>query len=254
MTTLESLLDEAVDLVAEAGAMTLRWFQTTDLAVDAKADGSPVTVADRTVEAWLREEIDRRHPHDAVVGEELPDSVGTSGRTWIIDPIDGTKSFARGVPLYSTLLAVTDGDGPAVGVIGLPALGSVVAAGRGLGCHADGSRCHVSATATMTGACVTMSGLEYLPAGLIDDICSAGPLVRTWGDGYGWALLATGRVDAMVDPGLNAWDVAAMNVIIPEAGGVITDFDGSPLPTDGDVVGSNGPLHRDLLKVVSRPG
>ncbi|MEQ8717877.1 MAG: inositol monophosphatase family protein [Acidimicrobiales bacterium] len=252
MTTLESLLDEAVALVTEAGAMTLRWFQTSDLEVDAKADGSPVTVADRAVEAWLRDEIARRHPQDAVVGEEMSDSVGTSDRTWIIDPIDGTKSFARGVPLYSTLLAVTDGDGPAVGVIGLPALGSVVAAARDLGCHADGSRCHVSPTATMAGACITMSGLEYLPPGLIDGLCAAGPLVRTWGDGYGWALLATGRVDAMVDPGLNPWDVAAMNVIVPEAGGVVTDFAGAPLPRSGDVVGSNGPLHRDLLKVVSR--
>lgn len=254
MSTLEDLLDEAVDLVTEAGAMTLRWFRTPELDVDTKSDGSPVTIADHTVEAWLRDELGRRHPRDSVIGEEMTDTAGTSDRTWVIDPIDGTKSFARGVPLYSTLLAVIDGDGPAVGVIGLPALGSVVAAARGLGCHADGSRCRVSTTATMTESCVTMSGLEYLPAGLIDDICAAGPLVRTWGDGYGWALLATGRVEAMVDPGLNAWDVAAMNVIIPEAGGVLTDFDGSPLPARGDVVGSNGPLHRDLLKVISRRG
>lgn len=252
--SLDGLLGEATELAVAAGAITLDWFARSDLTVDAKADGSPVTAADRAAEAWLRETLSKRHPDDAVMGEEFPDTGGTSGRTWIIDPVDGTKSFARGVPLYATLLAVVDEHGPAVGVIALPALDSVVAAARGRGCHADGEICHVSPTTSIDDACATMSGLEYMPAGLVDGLAASGALVRTWGDGYGWALLATGRVDVMVDPGLNPWDVAPMNVIVPEAGGTITDFSGAALPTEGDVVGTNGALHARALQILEGTG
>ncbi|MGH9287966.1 MAG: inositol monophosphatase family protein, partial [Acidimicrobiales bacterium] len=132
------LLDFAVDVVRTAGEMTLRWFRSPDLAVDSKADGTPVTAADRAAERLVRERIAGRFPDDGVLGEEEPEVRGRSGRRWIVDPIDGTKAFIRGVPLYSTLLALHDGDGPALGVIGLPALGQVVYAGRGLGCWSDG--------------------------------------------------------------------------------------------------------------------
>lgn len=252
MNSLESLLEEAVELATAAGRLTLRWFASADLEVDTKRDGSPVTAADHAAEAWLRDELASRYPRDAVVGEEMDDRPGDSGRRWIVDPIDGTKSFARGVPLYATLLAVTDVDGPAVGVIALPALGTVVAAARGLGCHADGVRCSVSTTPRLdASACVSMSGLEYMPPGLLDELASTGSLVRTWGDGYGWTLLAQGRVDAMVDPGLNPWDVAPANVIVPEAGGTVTDFAGRPAPAGGDVIGSNGRVHDQLSRLVA---
>ncbi|HEY6415487.1 MAG TPA: inositol monophosphatase family protein, partial [Acidimicrobiales bacterium] len=113
------LLDFAVDLVTAAGDVTLRWFQEADLAVDTKADGTPVTAADRAAERLVRERIADRFPDDGVFGEEEPEVLGRSGRRWIVDPIDGTKAFTRGVPLFSTLLALHDRDGPALGVIGL---------------------------------------------------------------------------------------------------------------------------------------
>ncbi len=133
-----SLLDEVVGLVQAAGELTLRWFRDENLTVENKGDGTPVTAADKAAERFLREELGKRFPDDAVIGEEESYSAGTSGRTWVIDPIDGTKSFTHGVPLYSNLVALYDELGCAIGVINLPALGEVVYAGRGLGCFTNG--------------------------------------------------------------------------------------------------------------------
>ena len=127
------LLGEAVALARAAGDLTLQWFRQADLVVDDKADGSPVTEADRAAERLLREQIGARYPDDAIVGEEEAETTGTSGRRWIIDPIDGTKAFSRGVPTYCNLVAFEDEHGPAIGVINLPALNETVYAGRGLG-------------------------------------------------------------------------------------------------------------------------
>ncbi len=138
------LLDEAVALAREAGEHTLRWFGTDDLVVDRKGDGTPVTEADRATERLIRTRLAAAHPDDTVIGEEEVDHSGTSGRRWIVDPIDGTKAFTHGVPLYSTLLAVEDEHGPAIGVIALPALGEIVYAGRGCGCFRNGRPAHVS--------------------------------------------------------------------------------------------------------------
>ncbi|HEY8548136.1 MAG TPA: inositol monophosphatase family protein, partial [Acidimicrobiales bacterium] len=141
------LLNFAVDLARQAGEITLRWFARDDLDVESKADGTPVTAADRAAERFIREQLAEHHPDDTIVGEEEPVHEGSSGRRWILDPIDGTKAFTRGVPLYANLLALDDEHGPAIGVVNIPALGEVVAAGRGLGCFHDGVRCHVSTTA-----------------------------------------------------------------------------------------------------------
>ncbi len=241
------VLADAVDIVREAGDLTLRWFRRPDLQVDTKHDGSPVTQADRAVERFIRDELARRYPDDTVVGEEHAVSVGSSGRRWEIDPVDGTKSFARGVAMYTTLLAFTDEHGPAVGVAFSPGSDELVAAGRGLGCTYNGASCSVSSTSELTGAYVTTSGYEYWPEPLLHATAGSGVRMRTWGDGYGYILLATGRVDAMVDPGLHPWDVAPMNVIVPEAGGRISDFDGRDRPVDGDVVATNGLLHEEVL-------
>ena len=127
------LVDEAVELARMAGELTLRYFRADDLDVDLKGDGTPVTAADRGAERLVREELARRHPDDGVLGEEEAELVGTSGRRWVLDPIDGTKAFTRGVPLYTNLLAVEDEHGLAVGVVNVPALGETVWAGRGPG-------------------------------------------------------------------------------------------------------------------------
>jgi len=245
-------LEQAVEITRAAGELTLDWFNRSDLEIETKADGSPVTIADRTAEAFVRDELAKRFPDDTVVGEEFPDSAGSSGRTWLIDPIDGTKSFTHGVPLYTTLLAMTDGEGPAVGVVGVPGLDEMLWAGRGLGCFHDGVAATVSQVADIAASCLTMSGFEYWPEARFGSLTASGALLRTWGDGYGYVLLATGRVEAMIDPGLNPWDVAPMNVVIPEAGGTITDFQGTERPTAGDVVASNGAVHADVLNLVSQ--
>lgn len=245
------LVDLAVSWAREAGDLTLGWFGRPDLAVDHKDDGSPVTEADRGAEDLLRRRISERFPDDAIHGEEEADRSGTSGRLWIIDPIDGTKAFTHGVPLYSTLLAVLDEHGPAIGVIHLPALSETVWAGRGRGCLHNGNPCRVSEHPTMTGAYLMTSGLDdYWPRAMLDRAIESEAILRTWGDGYGYALVATGRAEAMIDPLANPWDVAAMATIIEEAGGRFSDLDGVVRHDGGNGVASNGTLHEQLLELL----
>lgn len=247
----QSLVDIAVELATGAGALTRKWFDRGGVAYDTKEDGSPVTEADKAAERYLREQIGLAFPTDAIIGEEEDDRDGTSGRTWIIDPIDGTKTFTHGVPLYGTLLAVVDEHGPAVGVIVMPALDEVVAAGRGLGCTHNGREVSVNDRDDFdTSYCMT-SGFEYWPDSAERDRLVNSPLtVRTWADAYGYVLLATGRCEAMVDPLVNIWDVAPMRVIIPEAGGIVSDQDGQPWQEGRHFVASNGLVHDELIAAV----
>src|SRR5262245_14428065 len=154
------LLDEAVELAREAGRITLQWFRNPELTVERKVDGTPVTAADRAAERFLREELGQRHPGDGILGEEEAPVEGTSGRRWIMDPIDGTKAFTHGVPLYSNLLALEDEHGPAIGVINLPALDETVYAGRGLGCFCNDARARVNDHADLEGAYLTTSSFR----------------------------------------------------------------------------------------------
>lgn len=250
----ESLLEEAVELVRRAGAFTLDHFGTAGLAVDAKADGTPVTDADRGAERLVRDYLAERYPDDAVVGEEEGAAGGTSGRRWVVDPIDGTKAFTRGVPLYSNLLALEDEHGWAVAVVNLPALGETVAAGRGLGCHHNGSRCRVSSTSDLRGAYLTTSAFEHWDEAALVAVRRSGVAMRTWGDGYGYTLVATGRVDAMVDPAAALWDAAPMPLLLAEAGGRFTDFDGVERADGGCGVATNGILHDEVLALVRTGG
>ena len=245
------LLDLAVELAQRAGDLTLRWFRAVDLAVTRKTDGTPVTEADRAAERFIREELERRRPEDGVVGEEEAERTGTSGVRWYVDPLDGTKAFTHGVPLYSTLLAASDGHGPAVGVIHLPALGETVYAGRGLGCFANGRPARVSTTDSVRGAYLTTSGFDYWPDPALLAVKASGLIMRTWGDAYGYALVATGRADVMVDPVAAIWDLAPMMVILPEAGGRFTDLSGAARPDGGSGVASNGRLHEAVLPLLN---
>lgn len=245
------LLNEAVELTREAGRLTLRWFNDHELSVSRKDDGSPVTDADKAAEAFLREALAERFPDDAVIGEEFPEAQGTSGRTWIIDPIDGTRSFVRGVPLYTTLLAMTDQEGPAIGVAAVPGLDEAVWAGRGLGCYHNGRHCQVSSQAELGRSYLCASGFEWWPDGAFDRVRQTGARMRTWGDGYGYVLVATGRTEAMIDPGLNLWDIAPMLVIIPEAGGQITQWNGANTPSAGDWLATNGAFHEELRALLN---
>ncbi len=249
-----ALVEHAVHIARDAGELTLDWFRRAGLAVEHKGDGSPVTEADLAAETFMRAELAAAYPDDAVIGEEHADAEGTSGRTWVIDPIDGTKAFTKSVPLYSNLLALVDEHGPAVGVINLPALGETVWAGRGLGAFHNGDRCRVSDHASLDGAYVCTSEFGYWPPADLAAVHAAPVQFRTWGDAYGYSLVATGRAEAMIDPLANPWDVAPIAVIIAEAGGSFTGYTGADGPNAwqaGSGVASNGRIHDDVLSIWS---
>lgn len=245
----ETFLEEAVDLARQAGRLTLDWYKPT-VEVITKRDGSPVTEADRAAERLLRDALADRYPHDSVVGEEFDDRGGDSGRTWFIDPIDGTQSFIRGVPLFATLLALEDTHGVAVGVIDLPALEETVMAGRGLGCFLNNRRIGVSDGAALEGSVLCTSGFDLLPGRLADRLHRSPLVLRGWGDAYGYALVAGGRVEAMLDPVVKPWDIAPMGVIISEAGGRFTDFRGKQDFRSGTGLATNGTLHDEVLRLI----
>ena len=249
----QSLIEEAEELARRAGHLTLDWYRPS-VEVDLKADGSPVTEADRAAEQMLRSELTERYPRDSIIGEEHGYSGGDSGRTWFIDPIDGTQSFIRGVPLFATLLAVEDAHGMAVGVIDLPALGDTVAAGRGLGCFLNGRRITVNRRTDIEGSVLCTSGYDLIPDDVADRLHRSPLLLRGWGDAYGYALVAAGRIEAMLDPVVRPWDIAPMAVIIPEAGGTFTDCTGMPDYRSGTGLATNGPLHDEILEIVSGTG
>jgi histidinol phosphatase-like enzyme (inositol monophosphatase family) len=256
---LDQRLTFAIQIAREAGALTRRLFLTQDLAVAHKGDGSPVTAADRGAERLLRERIAGRYPEDGILGEEEGESRGASGRTWILDPIDGTVAFVAGVPLYGTMVGLEEDGEPTLGVIVLPALDELVAAGRGLGARwvrSDGSSyaARVSATAKLADALLCATSVRlFLEAGLSEAharLVRAVGRDRGWSDCYAFVLLATGRCDAVVEPAMQVWDCAAAAAIVAEAGGSWSDLDGRRTLRGGTFVASNGRLHEALLRVV----
>lgn len=242
------LIEFAMDAVWQAGKSTLAHFQT-NVAVERKSDNTPLTIADQQAEQLLRRLINERFPDHAIVGEEYGRSETRSPYTWVIDPIDGTKSFICGVPLYANLLALMDGDRALLGIINLPALDDMIVAVRGEGCYWNGRRVHVSQTDDLADAVVLTSGLHYFgekqPAW--DRILRASYYQRTWGDAYGYALVATGRADVMIDPALALWDAGPLQVIIEEAGGKFTDWQGTPTIHHEEGIATNGRLHDQIL-------
>jgi histidinol phosphatase-like enzyme (inositol monophosphatase family) len=225
-----SLLLEAVAEVARvAGDRALRHFRTR-LVVESKRDGSPVTVADREAErvarAWIRE----RFPSDGILGEELGEERPGSRRRWVLDPVDGTKTFVRGVPLWGTLVAVHEGETILAGAIYCPAVGELVAAAPGAGCWWNGSRCAVSGVSDLGAATILTTDERFVEhpqrAASWRELAARVAVSQTWGDCYGYLLVATGRAELMTDPVLSPWDAAVLLPVITEAGGVYTDWRG----------------------------
>ena len=249
-----------IDIATAAGKHTLQYYRHPELKYDAKKDDSPVTIADRQAEQLVRELIAKQFPDDTVQGEEFAEAKGTSDYRWIVDPIDGTKSFICGVPLYSTLLAVEYQGEPLGGVIFIPALDEIIVAvvGQGSWTKTSGSDwqpASVSSRTDIREAVFVTSQVDSF------DERSAGEaykrledsvrITRSWGDGYGYLMVATGRADIMVDPICNAWDVAAIAPVLREAGGRFTDWKGIDTTRGGDGIGTNGLLHDDVMKVLS---
>jgi histidinol phosphatase-like enzyme (inositol monophosphatase family) len=243
----------------EAGRLTLRYFQRADLQVDLKRDASPVTIADRESEQLLRHQIAVRFPNDAVLGEEFGEQSGTSGYRWILDPIDGTKSFIHGVPLYAVLIGVEYHNESRIGVIHLPALDETAYACTGHGAwYIRGQESPVPARVSKTNLlsdglfCTSgLSGFRKRDAWpFLERLAATAKLSRTWGDAYGYLLVATGRAELMVDPALNVWDAAAMLPVIQEAGGTFTDWHGRATIYNGEGIASNGLMHEEILRLV----
>ncbi len=218
---------------------------------DAKGDGSPVTVADREAEQLIRARIEQRWPEHSILGEEYGESNEGARVRWILDPIDATRSFMRGVPLYGVLIGIEIDGESAVGVAHFPPLRETVAAGRGLGCTWNGKPCRVSSVDRMGEAVVCTTDVERIlsrPEGPgWRTIQQTASFSRTWGDCYGHALVATGRIEAQVDPVMAPWDAGPFLTIVTEAGGRFTTLDGQATVHGGSGVSSNGLLHAEVL-------
>jgi histidinol phosphatase-like enzyme (inositol monophosphatase family) len=247
----KTLLDFALDAVWQAGRITLGYFQS-GVRVDRKADNTPVTIADREAEQRLRALITQYWPEHGIVGEEYGRATTASRYTWLIDPIDGTKSFVCGVPLYANLLALLDGDHALLGVMHFPALNETVYAVQGEGCYWNGRRARVSQVEQLQDAVLLASGLTDFgnKAAAWHQLCASTYIQRTWGDAYGYALVATGRAEIMLDPIAALWDCAPLQVILEEAGGTFTDWRGRATIHAGEGVATNGLLLEQVLHTI----
>jgi histidinol-phosphatase len=223
-------------------------------AIRTKTDGSPVSVADISAEQTARAWIELRFPEDGIIGEELPSVRPAARRRWIIDPIDGTYTFLQTVPLWGTLVAVAEGDNVVAGAAYFPALDEIIVAARGEGCWWNGARASVSTVAELSEARVVTTDARFMRDAARRQrwmrLQDGARTMRTWGDCYGYLLVATGRADIMVDDVISDWDCAALMPIITEAGGVFTDWRGRATPFGGDAIATNanlGGIVREIL-------
>ena len=260
MNKLTEDLDLALTLAQRADAITTARFGALDLRIDHKPDLTPVTDADEAVEADLRDVLARQRPDDAVLGEEQGGTPVFQGRQWVIDPIDGTKNFVRGVPLWASLIALLEDGIPTVGVVSAPALNRRWWAGRGLGAHASFGagaprRLSVSGVPELASASLSFSSLSgWADRGLRDNfigLTDAVWRVRGFGDFFSYCLVAEGAVDIAAEPEVALWDLAPLDVLVREAGGTFTNLDGAPGPHGGSAVATNGPLHSAVLRALS---
>jgi histidinol phosphatase-like enzyme (inositol monophosphatase family) len=239
----------ALEAAFVAGRSTLAHFRT-GVDVEKKSDSTPVTVADREAETLIRRLIAKQYPADAILGEEHGGDLKGLDR-WVIDPIDGTKSFVCGVPLYATLISYEQNGEAILGACYFPALDEMVYAEKGGGAFWNGRPCRVSTNSNLSNSYISSGS----PGSMIDNgrwdgfrrLIKSTVGTRTWSDAYGHALVATGRVDAMIDPIVNPWDISSMAIIVREAGGRFTDFSGSERLSN-EAISSNGLLHDEILR------
>jgi histidinol-phosphatase len=248
----------ALELADRADALTMDRYGALDLRIDTKPDLSPVTDADRSAEMLLRDALSQSRPDDLVFGEEFGGTPTFTGRQWVLDPIDGTKNFVRGIPVWCTLIALLSDGVPTVGVVSAPALGRRWWAAAGLGAFmsfAGATRqITVSGVADLGSASVSYSDLvgweerrdRFL--GLLDDAWR----VRAYGDFWSYCLLAEGAIDITAEPEVKLWDLAPLDILVREAGGSFTNLDGQPGPHGGSAVATNGLLHDEVLRRLTR--
>jgi len=252
MSELSDLLDIALRASEVAGRVIMPLYNAGTV-VELKADRTPVTLADRNAELAIRDFLGRECPGHGVLGEEFGEVAGDGRYRWILDPIDGTKSFIHHVPLFGTLVALERDGVPVVGVIACHAVGETVSAAQGLGTTINGVPCRVSDVAELEDATLTMTSVSRMLRGRAEGVArlaEACGLARAWGDCYGYLMVATGRADIMLDPVMNIWDAAALYPVITEAGGGFSQWDGTPAVGDS-VVATNGLLHRAVIAALN---
>jgi histidinol-phosphatase len=246
--------EQALDITRTAGQVALSYFDT-DLTVEWKGDHSPVTVADRHTEQALRAALQAAFPGDGFLGEEFGDTPGSTGYRWVLDPIDGTRSFVRGIPLWAVLVGLEYQGEPIAGIVDAPALAHTYHALRGQGAYRNDRRIHVSDETDLSRALVFYSGLSYfLAAGRQQaflDLVRQSDRQRGFGDWYGFMLVAQGSGEVMAEHGVHAWDIAALIPILQEAGGRFSDWDGHIDLHRPDALASNGKLHDPVLAILS---
>jgi histidinol phosphatase-like enzyme (inositol monophosphatase family) len=249
----ESLLQAVRECAELSGSVAFSHYRK-GVAVELKDDGSPVTIADRSAEETVREWIRSRFPADGILGEEFGEQAGTSGRRWVIDPIDGTKSFVRGVPFWGSLVAVVEGDRVLAGAASFPATGEIIAAAAGCGSWHNESRAAVSVVADLSAATVLITDDRAFASPSRREawkrIWDVAAVSRTWGDAFGYLMVATGRAEVMVDPVVNAWDIACFLPIIEEAGGVFTDLHGTVTAFGGHSIATNAALAAESREIL----
>jgi histidinol phosphatase-like enzyme (inositol monophosphatase family) len=247
-------LTAVADLARLAGDVAMRHFRR-GVRVETKGDGSPVTIADREAEQAARAWIEQRFPGDGILGEEFGLPRPDAPRRWVLDPIDGTKTFVRGVPLWGTLVACVAGDEVLAGAAYFPAVGEMVAAAPGEGCWWNGARARVSDVASLDRALVVTTDPKFSHRPERRDawraLEDAALLSRSWADCYGYLLVATGRAEVMVDAIVGDWDTAPLLPIVEEAGGAFTSWDGRRTAFGGDAIATNGALADAARRVLA---
>lgn len=251
---LQEYLDFAVQMALDAGALTLTYFQQ-GIRPDAKADASPVTVADREAEQLIRSRIEARFPDHAIVGEEFGESGTDQRHRWIIDPIDGTRAFVRGVPLYGVLIGLEIDGEIKVGVAHFPALAETVSAAAGLGCRLNDKPAHVADTAQLKDALLAHYDVaSFAKTGkeaAWQRLMQATQFRAGWADAYGYMLVATGRADIMIDAVINPWDGGPFPVILAEAGGYFGDWHGNSTIYGGEALATTAALLPHVLATIN---
>lgn len=241
----------AIEIARMGGSHTLRWFRK-EIDVERKQDDSPVTIADREAETVMREEIIRRFPDHGVLGEEHGAHNPEASVQWILDPIDGTKSFIHGVAMYTTLVGVLVNNEPIAGVIYAPALDELCEAAKGKGARLNGETCRVRACKSLADATLLSTDVTSHSAfgfgDAFETLLQSAWLHRTWGDAYGHMMVATGRADVMFDPELSLWDAAPLQTILQEAGGSFTDVHGRATIQTGNGISCSKGLLPEVLK------
>ena len=246
----------------QVDALTMSRFKALDLAVDTKPDLTPVSDADKAAEEYIRSQLRRARTRDTVVGEEFGETVG-GARRWIIDPIDGTKNFVRGVPVWATLIGLAHGNDMVMGLVSAPALGRRWWAAQGMGAWtgrslSSASRIHVSQVSTLADASLSYSSLSgWEEQGKLDsfvDLTRHCYRTRAYGDFWSYMLVAEGVVDFAAEPQLELYDMAALVPIVTEAGGQFTSLDGTPGPWGANALASNGLLHKQALDYLGSDG